>query len=124
MFIVNKKDTRTTPVASFWCLYCLLWTYFTPCSTVFIVDFEQLNADWIGNVFCQMGYTLNKISNFNPSLLIFYVIVIEYYEEYLQYRSVSRTLWKITIELFAKIVTDWKAKSLILDVWQVLNTSL
>ena len=28
---------------SFWCCYCWLWTYFTPVSSVSIVDFEQLN---------------------------------------------------------------------------------
>ena len=46
MFRVNNKDTRTTSLASFWCLCCLLWTYFTPCSSVSIVNFEQVNADW------------------------------------------------------------------------------
>ena len=43
---VNNKDTRTTPMPSFWCLYCKLSTYFTPCSNVSIVNFEQVNADW------------------------------------------------------------------------------
>ena len=33
-------------LAPFWCLYCQLGTYFTPCSRVFIVNFEQVNADW------------------------------------------------------------------------------
>ena len=46
MFKVNNKDTRTTPLASFWCICCLLWTYFTPCSSVSIVNFECVNADW------------------------------------------------------------------------------
>ena len=46
MFKVNNKDTRTTPLASFWYLYCQLWTYFIPCSSVSIVKFEQVNAGW------------------------------------------------------------------------------
>ena len=46
MFKVNNKDTRTTPLTSFWCLYCQFWTYFTPCSCVSIVNFEQVNAKW------------------------------------------------------------------------------
>ena len=46
MFKVNNKETRTTPMALFWCLYCYLWTYFTPCSSVSIVNFEHVNADW------------------------------------------------------------------------------
>ena len=33
-------------MASFWCLYCWLWTYLAPCSNVFIVNFEQVNAGW------------------------------------------------------------------------------
>ena len=38
MFKVNNKDTRTTT------------TYFTPCSSVSIVKFEQVNAGWVGSV--------------------------------------------------------------------------
>ena len=44
MLKVNNKDTRTTPIAYF--TYFTLWTYFTPCSTVSVVNFEQVNADW------------------------------------------------------------------------------
>ena len=47
MFKVNNKDTRTTPLASFWCLYCQLWTYFTSSSSVSIVNFEHLIAGWV-----------------------------------------------------------------------------
>ena len=46
MFKVCNKDTWTTPMASFWCLYCSLWTYFALCSSVFIVNFEEVNAGW------------------------------------------------------------------------------
>ena len=41
MFKVNNKDTRTTSMASFWYLYCKLLTYFTPCSSVSIVNVER-----------------------------------------------------------------------------------
>ena len=37
MYKVNDKDTRTTPVA------CSK----TPCSSVPIVIFEQVNTDWV-----------------------------------------------------------------------------
>ena len=37
LFQVNKKDTRTISLTSFWCL----WTCFTHCSDVSIVDFEH-----------------------------------------------------------------------------------
>ena len=42
MFKVYSKDTRTTPMVSFWYLYCELGTYFTPCSSVSIVNSEQV----------------------------------------------------------------------------------
>ena len=44
MFKVNNKDTRTTPLVSLRCLYCELLTYFTPCSSVSIVNFEYVIA--------------------------------------------------------------------------------
>ena len=47
MFKVNNKDTRVTPMASFWCLYCEFLTYFTSCSSVSIVNLEHVNADWV-----------------------------------------------------------------------------
>ena len=41
LFKVNNKDTNTTPLKSFWCSYCEIWTNFTHCSGVSIADFEQ-----------------------------------------------------------------------------------
>ena len=38
----NNKDIRTKSMTSFWFLYCQLWTYFTPCSSVSVADLEQL----------------------------------------------------------------------------------
>ena len=69
LFKVNNRNTRTryeicseltikTPrrrhwlcivfksLMSFWFIYCFLWTCLTPCSRVFIVDFEQTNCVW------------------------------------------------------------------------------
>ena len=43
---INHKDIKTTSMTSFWCLYCWLLTYFTPFSSVSIVDFEQVNVSW------------------------------------------------------------------------------
>ena len=40
MFKVNNKDI----MASFWCLYCL--NIFLTCSSVSIVNFEYVIADW------------------------------------------------------------------------------
>ena len=69
LFEVNNRNTRTrreicskltikTPrrrhwlytifrsLMLFWFIYCYLWTYLTPCSSVSIVDFEQTNCVW------------------------------------------------------------------------------
>ena len=43
MFKVNNKDIRT----NFCCIYCQLWTYFTPFSSVSPADLEQVNVCWV-----------------------------------------------------------------------------
>ena len=45
--ICSKLTIKTTERRQFWCLYCELWTYFTLCSTVSFVNFEQINAGWV-----------------------------------------------------------------------------
>ena len=39
MFKVNNKDTRTKSMT--------LRTYFTPFSSVFFINFEQVNVSWV-----------------------------------------------------------------------------
>ena len=45
IFEVNKKGTRMTSLVSFLCLSYWLLTYFTPFSSAYIVDFEQVPGD-------------------------------------------------------------------------------
>ena len=45
MFKVNK-DTRTTSMTSFWCLYCWVWIYISSDSSVSLVNFEHEIAGW------------------------------------------------------------------------------
>ena len=45
----NHKDTRKTSMKPFWWVYCELWTDFTHCSDVYIVDVEQENAGWVSD---------------------------------------------------------------------------
>ena len=40
----NQVEKLNTEAIITWCLYCYLWTYLTSCSTVFIVNFEKVNA--------------------------------------------------------------------------------
>ena len=44
MLNVYNENTRTTLITSFWYSHCKLWTYFTPFSSISIVDFEQINV--------------------------------------------------------------------------------
>ena len=70
MFKVNNKDTKTTPMASFWCLYCKLLTYFIPCSNVSIARFEQVNADWgICPTYLIPIFPLKKSSKFHLNFI-------------------------------------------------------
>ena len=63
MFKVNNKDARTTPMASFWHLYCELGTYFTPCSTLSIVNIKHVIAGW-GSAFRTLQWNLyEKVVN-------------------------------------------------------------
>ena len=66
IFKVNNKDTRTTPMASLWRIYCYLQTYFTPCPSVSIINFYQVNADWV----CT---TKNAIYQNRLPMLHFYI---------------------------------------------------
>ena len=68
---VCSKLTTSTPEQPLWyhpCVYCLLWIYFTPVSSDFIVNFKQV-------IVCRVATRLNKakqlISNIDdPSLSI------------------------------------------------------
>ena len=42
MFKVNNKNSRKTSITSSWCLIVDFELYFTPYSSVSIVDFEQV----------------------------------------------------------------------------------
>ena len=43
MFKVNNKDSITTSMTSFCCLYCWLWTCFIPFPSISIVEFEHIS---------------------------------------------------------------------------------
>ena len=43
---VESLLIKVAGLTSFWCFYCYLWTYFTPFSSVFIDDFEQVYVSW------------------------------------------------------------------------------
>ena len=46
MLKTRTPSERTASLTSFWCLHCQLWTYFTPFSTVPIIEFEYGLVWW------------------------------------------------------------------------------
>ena len=54
MFPLKSEDKRMTWWTLFQCIYCQLWTYFTPFSSVSMVDIEQVNVWWFGQ---NLSYT-------------------------------------------------------------------
>ena len=56
MFKVNNKDSRATLLSLFFCLYF----YFTPCSSVSIVNVEQINAGWQISLLCYQESMLTR----------------------------------------------------------------
>ena len=74
MFKVNNKETRTTPLTSFWCLECYFWAYFTPllfllrslilviCFTFFCKLASNIRLS-IGNVLRLYSSVLNTVSH-------------------------------------------------------------
>ena len=60
---VNNESTRMTSKTLFWCIYCQLWTYFTPFSCFSIVNLEQVNVsrEWIfgGDLFGKISVNIN-----------------------------------------------------------------
>ena len=51
MFEVNNKITS------------LLWTYFTPFSSVSVVDFEQVNVSWVSNFLARSYLHVNWLDS-------------------------------------------------------------
>ena len=50
---LTVKTSVRRKFKSFWCLLLSLWVYFAPCSGVYVVRFEQVNAGWVCNVFAD-----------------------------------------------------------------------
>ena len=43
----TMKTLKRQTLTSFWCLFWCVWTYFTYCSGVSTIYFEQVNATWV-----------------------------------------------------------------------------
>ena len=94
MFKVNNKDIKTTPMASFWCLYCKLWTYFTPCSSVSMVNFEHVNAGRVNETDWIIAISINK-ETINNYFVVINTILLRVFEGFWYTRVNSRLLCSI-----------------------------
>ena len=54
----TNKFSKSTIEKKFWCLYGYLWTYFTPCSSVFNIDFEHVIVHYFFTL--QISYKFYK----------------------------------------------------------------
>ena len=68
----QQQQKNSNDVNVFWCLYCQLWTHFTPFSNVSIVDFEQAHVCWIileNNLKPKMNILSIKLLQINTIVL-------------------------------------------------------
>lgn len=73
----NSRTTwKTTPLMSFW---CLSWKDFKYCSGVSIVDYEQINSDWV--VRKQKNLGLN--TDFSEIESIAFACIVFYQDQFL-----------------------------------------
>ena len=146
MFKVNNKDTRVTSLTSFWCLYCYLWTCFTPFSSVFTVNCEQVNVCCRNQLlkksyFCFLCFLfffcrnqlLEKFSfffffffftfEFFPCLAIFVKRdVIGVYSLYLwlvQYHKVFLNMFMALVNVF--VIPFMKVRNVLIKSWDTMK---
>ena len=91
------------PIASFWCLYCWLWTYFTPWSSVSIVNFQLVNARSV------IAFSLHKKWSF--CLRIYFVNIIIGYQitftkEVFKGKLCFLQCWLLTMNYVLKLVRN------------------
>ena len=85
MFIVNNRNTRArcqvysklTIKTPFWCHYCYFWYYFTPFSSVSILNFEHAITCWYQNdvTWRHTVFYLLILNTFGILLLLFIVSI-------------------------------------------------
>ena len=76
LFKVNNNNTTTMSLALIWCLCFYLWTDFTHCSVVSIVNFEHVNVGSEFGKAVEQGSCSDKLIVF--SVLPLYLIVCDF----------------------------------------------
>ena len=66
MFKVNNKRYQNDAIGVVLVSLLLTWTYFTHCSTVFTVNFEQVNTSWDSTAVFSVGKVTQSILCKNP----------------------------------------------------------
>ena len=131
MFKVKNKDTRTTSMVSFWCLYCSLWTYFTPRSSVSTVNFEQVNAEWILPVFLLQSINYRSsapaerfsskkvwiVFNLAFSIIVLQVSFVEHDFFLIFFLTWLRLKWYAEGDIFVNLHFNLRFKILLMSQW-------
>ena len=103
MFNVNSKDTRTTSLASFFCLYCYLWIYSKPFSSTFIADFEYV-------IVCLIMIKCEYFKSFQKRM-----VLLQYATEIFNfYRQKSLKLIELFHQPLGKVCLNQELKILII----------
>ena len=120
MFKVNDRRIRTRceiyskltikkPEQS----YCYLWTHFTPCSSVSIVNFEQINAGWV--------LTLQKLTLLK---WMRYIFENKHFKPWLNYKCNRKTMWRLYFNLGeAFLLSDMASFGFIDSLWNLCYKS-
>ena len=85
---VNNKNTRTRCEICSKCLYCWLWTYFTPSSSASIDNFEHVIAGWVG-IYLK-----------HQQISLYYCVSIDDFQQAPTTHPFSPTLTYLFIEIF------------------------
>ena len=108
-----KTYAKFSENCAYQCLYCKLWTYFTPCSNVSIVNFEQVNAGWevaTAYTIYQTQSTWQKLRILlvleKSQLLVLLRTLLRWYFNTLDLNSLNFLIWK---GIWAAEILLWKS---------------
>ena len=127
VFGVGDGDTRGTPLALCWCLYCQVWVWLVPCSSVYVVGSGQVNADWVLVILITRVLLTNNV--FTDSFIVIFcsirfffkvnIINCSNYLIYIMKLQVLMVLWSV---LKSPLVLGWRfvatSQFICIVVWQ------
>ena len=110
VFGAGNEETRTTSLASCWCLYCRLWAWLELCSGVFVVEFGQANAGWVLVILMTRFLLTNNIFDW----LIYFVVIF----------CSIRLFFTVNITNFNNYLIHIMKLQVFMLLWSVLKSAL